>query len=33
MLEKDFFKFEDQQLETKADYTPKYQLTKVASDK
>lgn len=33
MLEKDFFKFEDQTLETKADYTPKYQLTKVASDK
>ena len=33
MLEKEFFRFEDTNNEVKADYSPKYQLTKVASDK
>lgn len=33
MLEKEFFRFEDTNNEVKSDYTPKYQLTKVASDK
>ena len=33
MLDKEFFEFKDSGMEKEADYTPKYQLTKLASDR